>query len=97
MKLSLQKLFRRHFPSVFEMYIIGTVLLLFSLPGIGLIFVHDDQIFPKMITDLRGLGVALGVATGSLGLLLLFFAVRDSAPAGSLAFRLTHPRMRRRS
>jgi hypothetical protein len=92
MKLNIVKVFRYYFPSVFEMYMVGVIFILFSFPGIGLIFIHNDPKFPKMVTDLRGVGIVWGLGTCLIGLFLLFCAVRDSAPAGTLAFRLTHPR-----
>ena len=96
MKLDIGKAFHHYFPTVFEMYLVGAMLLVFSFPGIGLMFIHDDPIFPKMITELRGVAIVWGVVTGLLGVILLLCAVRNSAPAGSFAFRLTHPELRRR-
>jgi hypothetical protein len=93
MKLKIAKVFRHYFPNSFEMYMVGAMFLIFSFPGIGLIFIHHDPIFPEMITNLRGVGIVWGLATCLIGLFLLFCAVRNSAPAGTLAFRLTHPRL----
>jgi hypothetical protein len=91
MKFGVNQTFRRYFPNAFEMFIVGFTLILLSSPGIGMIFVTSDAIFPHLFVDLRYVGVAFGCVTGGLGLALVVSGVRHSALPGTMAYRLTHP------
>jgi hypothetical protein len=91
MKFDLSRSFRRYFPGTFEMFVVGITLVLLSSPGIGMIFVTHDAIFPHMFTGLRNLGIVWGCVTALLGLGLNFCGVRHSASPGTTAYRLTHP------
>ena len=91
MKFSLSRMLRYYLPGSFEMIVVGITLILLSSPGIGMIFVSGDPIFPHMFVSLRGLGIAWGCVTGFLGFALIFGGVRHSASPGTTTYRLTHP------
>ena len=58
MKVDLGRVLRRYFPGSFEMIVVGITFIFLSTPGIGMIFVTSDSIFPHMFTSLRNLGIA---------------------------------------
>ena len=96
MGFNLKKVFGRYFPSPFEMFMTGTACLILSFPGIGMIFVRHDAVFPQMFDSLRKIGVAWGCATLLVGIILVFCGFRSSAAAGTITYRLTHPGLPRR-
>ncbi|HWB51008.1 MAG TPA: hypothetical protein VG651_18000 [Stellaceae bacterium] len=91
MKFNLARTFRYYFPGSFEMVVVGLTLVILASPGIGMIFVTGDAIFPHMFSSLRVLGITWGCVMAFLGLALIFFGVRQTASPGTLAYRLTHP------
>ena len=91
MKFDLSRVLRHYFPSSLEMIVVGITFILLSTPGIGMIFVTGDAIFPHMFISLRNVGIAWGCVTAFLGLALIFGGVRHSASPGTTAYRLTHP------
>jgi hypothetical protein len=91
MKVDLGRVLRRYFPGSFEMIVVGITFLFLSTPGIGMIFVTGDSIFPHMFTSLRNLGIAWGCLTAFLGFALIFGGIRHSASPGTTAYRVTHP------
>jgi len=86
------KFFRRCFPGPFEMFVAGFMLLLASMPGLSMIVIRHDAVFPTLFDFLYDVGVAWGCVTGLLAVVFLFSACRMSSPPGSLLYRLTHPR-----
>jgi hypothetical protein len=91
MKFDPSKTFKYYFASVFEMFLAGIIFLIFSFPGIGLIFMDHDAVFPKMFSSLREIGIIWGCVTFLIGIFLIFCGVRNAVPAGTVAYRLTHP------
>jgi hypothetical protein len=91
-KLNLKETFRYYFPSSFEMFIIGATFLIVSLPGIGMIFMHHDAIFPSLLGRWRDIAIAGACLIGLLGIMLIFCGLRQSALPGTLIYRLTHLR-----
>lgn len=96
MRRNLQKILIKYFPSPYERFATGGALLVLTLPGLGMIFIRHDAIYLNAYGDLRTLAMLLECASFLLGAALIFWGVRDAAPAGTLAFRLTHFRRRRR-
>ena len=92
MKLNLGKTFRYYFPSSFELFVTGICCFILSSAGIGLIFINHDAVFPKMFSTLREIGITWGCVTFILGLFFIFWGIRECVPAGTTAYRLTHPR-----
>jgi hypothetical protein len=72
------------------MVTVGITLIFLSSPGLGMIFVTSDAIFPRMFGSFRGIGIAWGCVTAFLGLALIFCGVRRSASPGTMTYRLTH-------
>jgi hypothetical protein len=93
MRIDLKKTFKYYFPSSYEMYMTGGVLLIFSLPGVGFIFFHHDIVFPDLISGLRVVAIVWGCVMSTIAILLIFFAIRGSASVGTATYRLTHPRL----
>jgi hypothetical protein len=91
-RFNLDKTFRYYFPSSFEMFIIGGVFIVVSLPGIGMIFVHHDAIFPSVLGRWGDIVITGACVVGSLGIALVFCGFRQSALPGTLTYRLTHLR-----
>jgi hypothetical protein len=91
MKFDLARVLRHYFPGPFEMIVVGITFLLLSSPGLGMIFVTGDAIFPHMFSSLRTAGIAWGCVTAFLGLALIFGGVRQLASPGTMTYRLTHP------
>ena len=74
------------------MFIIGFILLIVSLPGIGMIFMHHDDIFPSLLGRWGDVATAGACVIGFLGIILIFCGFRQSALPGTLVYRLTHLR-----
>jgi hypothetical protein len=91
-KLNLEKTFKHYFPSSFEMFIIGGVFFVMSLPGIGMIFVHHDAVFRSWLGLWGDIVIAGACVIGLLGIVLIFCGFRRSALPGSFIYRLTHLR-----
>jgi hypothetical protein len=91
-KLNFERTFRYYFPSSYEMFIIGGVFFVISLPGIGMIFMHHDAIFSGWLGRWGDVAIAGACVIGSLGIMLIFCGFRQSALPGTLTYRLTHLR-----
>jgi hypothetical protein len=74
------------------MFIIGATLFVVSLPGIGMIFMRHDDIFPSLLGHWGDAAIAIACITGLLGIILIFCGFRRSALPGTLIYRLTHLR-----
>lgn len=87
----------KYFPTAYERFATGIVLLCLSLPGMIIFAFSDhDLIFPSSFRGLRFLGAFFEWGTCLIALALIIWGVRDAASAGSLAFRLTHLNLRQR-
>jgi uncharacterized membrane protein len=92
MRLDLKNIFQYYFPNCFEMFIIGFILLIVSLPGIGMIFMRHDDIFPNLLGRWGDVATVGACVIGFLGIILIFCGFRQSALPGTLVYRLTHLR-----
>lgn len=92
--MDLTKLLSKYFPTAYERCMIGIVLIILSFPS--LIFTFHDEIFPGMYPDLRVVSMVVEGGICAIGMTLFIWGVRDGATVGTVVFRLTHPRFRRR-
>jgi hypothetical protein len=74
------------------MFLVGGVFLVISLPGIGMIFMHHDAIFPNLLGRWGDIASTGASVIGLLGIMLIFCGLRQSALPGTLIYRLTHLR-----
>ncbi len=73
------------------MFVVGFTFLLLASPGLGMIFINSDDIFPTMFGKFRVFGIVWGGLATMVALILIFCGIRSSATPGTRAYRLTHP------
>jgi len=93
MVFNLKRRFRYYFPHSFEMFIFGSVMLIVSFPGIGMIFFDREGIFPNLMEGLYLIGVTWGCISLFIGLFFIVFGLREVCSPGTVVYRLTHLRV----
>jgi hypothetical protein len=78
------------FPSSYEIFLIGGIFLVISLPGMTMIFVHHDAIFSNWVGRWGDTAIAGACVIGVLGIMRIVCGFRQSALPGTLVYRLTH-------
>jgi hypothetical protein len=94
MKSKTESFFKKIFPNDDLIVRLGIAFTATSTPSFLFLIIGTDQLFPNFKT----LYLASIIISGfilALGLSLIFWSIRISTVPGSLAYRITHPRLRR--
>jgi cytochrome bd-type quinol oxidase subunit 2 len=91
----IQSTFRDIFSSFAVALQLALALFFASTPGMFFLTGADDGIYLQNLQTLRHAIIITGCGLFTLGIVVLFWAIRINAPVGSLRYRITHPRLRR--